>query len=182
MSLTAMGSFEAWSNLVRSSIVWCGQPDPCGARVTEEQGVDSAAEAHMTLLSEWGKLLDASGLGLSCGQVLGQIKSGNDALSGLAEAIISMCESNGQLPVPTVMGKALKKAKGRVRRVGGRKLRLACKQSCNKYLWKVECIDRTDAPVATVAAADSHAACPPTVAKPAVSPDVDDDDDDDVPF
>lgn len=32
--LSALGSYEGWSGLIRSSLVWAGLPDPCAARLT----------------------------------------------------------------------------------------------------------------------------------------------------
>jgi hypothetical protein len=137
LSLVPLGSFDGWSNLVRSAIVWAGQPDPCGARVTAEHGVDQDAEAHSVLLAEWGKLLDAGGAGLTCGQVLGQIRSDGETFGALAEAIMQLCESATQLPSATVLGRSLRKLRGRVRSFGGKRMRLACHKSGQATKWSV---------------------------------------------
>ncbi|MFZ4580084.1 MAG: hypothetical protein ACOYOB_16985 [Myxococcota bacterium] len=42
MALSPWGSFEAWSQVIRSALVWAGQPDPAGARVDcrDDEAVD----------------------------------------------------------------------------------------------------------------------------------------------
>lgn len=51
--LSRLGSFEEWSDLIRSAIVWTGHPDPCeGRKEIREQG-DPTREALCTLLRRW---------------------------------------------------------------------------------------------------------------------------------
>jgi hypothetical protein len=45
-SLKAFGSFEPWSDLVRSALVWLALPDPCGSREEVEQ-VDETREIEI---------------------------------------------------------------------------------------------------------------------------------------
>jgi hypothetical protein len=47
------GSFEAWSDLIRSALVWCGAPDPCLGREGLEAASDETFEAHSELLDAW---------------------------------------------------------------------------------------------------------------------------------
>jgi hypothetical protein len=47
------GSFEAWSDLMRSALVWGGLPDPCTGRATLEADSDALYEAHAELLTAW---------------------------------------------------------------------------------------------------------------------------------
>ena len=51
--LTAYGSFEAWSELVRAALVWAGQPDPCLGRQGLEASSDAAYEGLAELLDAW---------------------------------------------------------------------------------------------------------------------------------
>lgn len=51
--LRAYGSFEAWSDLVRSALVWCGADDPCEGRKIIESESDTNFEAMETLLHAW---------------------------------------------------------------------------------------------------------------------------------
>lgn len=47
--LTPWGSFEAWSLLVRSALVWAGQPDPCLTREVVRE-IDAGASGHERLV------------------------------------------------------------------------------------------------------------------------------------
>jgi hypothetical protein len=62
-SLTPFGSFQEWSDLVRSCLVWAGEADCCEGRATLSAESDPAYEALATLLECWQVCypLDASG-------------------------------------------------------------------------------------------------------------------------
>lgn len=51
--LDPYGSFEAWSDLIRSALVWAGAPDPCAGREGLEAASDETFEAHAELMSAW---------------------------------------------------------------------------------------------------------------------------------
>jgi putative DNA primase/helicase len=48
-----LGSFEAWSHLVRQGLIWAGEADPCEGRREIEAESDPQYEALSTLLSAW---------------------------------------------------------------------------------------------------------------------------------
>jgi hypothetical protein len=48
--LPAWGSFEGWSRLVRSAVVWVGQPDPGETRLLLQERADVAAESMGVIL------------------------------------------------------------------------------------------------------------------------------------
>ena len=50
--LSAYGSFQPWSDLIRSALVWVGEPDPCEGRKTIE-AQDPGYEALAGLLEAW---------------------------------------------------------------------------------------------------------------------------------
>ncbi len=52
-NLAQYGSFEAWSDLVRSALVWAEEEDPCKERATLAQENDSAYAALSALLEAW---------------------------------------------------------------------------------------------------------------------------------
>lgn len=54
--LDPYGSFEAWSDLIRSALVWAGAPDPCLSREGLEAASDESFEAHAELLAAWYEL------------------------------------------------------------------------------------------------------------------------------
>lgn len=51
-SLGTFGRFEEWSDLIRSALVWCGQPDPCVVRSRLVE-VDPTAVRFEALLRAW---------------------------------------------------------------------------------------------------------------------------------
>lgn len=55
-ALDAYGSFESWSTLIRSCLVWCGMADPCIGREGLEETSDSTFDAHAELLSAWSAI------------------------------------------------------------------------------------------------------------------------------
>jgi len=69
--LTAFGSFEAWSSLVRQALVWVGEADPCESREQLEEGDSEAAEL-VEVMDLW-----QDGLGsarVTVGKILGTVK------------------------------------------------------------------------------------------------------------
>jgi len=52
-AIAQYGSFEQWSDLIRSALVWGGEVDPCEGRKTLAAQSDSAYAALATLLDAW---------------------------------------------------------------------------------------------------------------------------------
>jgi hypothetical protein len=52
-NITPLGSFEAWSDLIRSALVWAGEQDPCEGRKDIEAQSDPQYEAFHDLLQCW---------------------------------------------------------------------------------------------------------------------------------
>lgn len=52
MGLPPLGSFEGWSDLVRSAVVWCGLPDPMNTRATLAESDDDTALLRQ-LIAGW---------------------------------------------------------------------------------------------------------------------------------
>lgn len=51
--LTPLGSFEAWSDLIRQALVWAGEADPCEGRKEIEATSNPEFEALNVLLVAW---------------------------------------------------------------------------------------------------------------------------------
>jgi hypothetical protein len=71
-SLPAWGSFEGWSELVRSAVVWVGLPDPGETRLLLQAQADVAAESMGIILTCWERL-DPDGRGLTAAEVICQL-------------------------------------------------------------------------------------------------------------
>jgi BT4734-like, N-terminal domain len=51
--LKAFGSYEEWSDLIRQSLVWAGEPDPCAGRGDIEAESDPKYEMQKVVLTTW---------------------------------------------------------------------------------------------------------------------------------
>jgi hypothetical protein len=69
VGLPAWGSFEGWSALVRSAIIWTGFPDPGESRLLLQEQSDVAAESMSVLLRCW-EHLDPQRRGLTAAEVI----------------------------------------------------------------------------------------------------------------
>jgi hypothetical protein len=72
LGLSAWGSFEGWSALVRQAVVWAGQPDPGETRVMLQQTADVMSRAMALLLRCW-KDMDTERDGLTAAQVIHKV-------------------------------------------------------------------------------------------------------------
>src|SRR5262249_51533648 len=67
--LPAWGSFEGWSGLVRSAVVWIEMPDPGDTRLLLQEHADLGAESMSVILASWEKL-DPARRGLTTAEVV----------------------------------------------------------------------------------------------------------------
>jgi hypothetical protein len=67
--LPAWGSFQGWSGLVRSAVVWVGLPDPAETRLQLQAQADVAAESMATILECWERL-DPLRRGLTAAEII----------------------------------------------------------------------------------------------------------------
>jgi hypothetical protein len=72
MSLPAWGSFEGWSRIVRSAVVWCEMPDPGETRLLLRDRADVIAEGMVALMFAWEQM-DAERKGLTAAEVVHQV-------------------------------------------------------------------------------------------------------------
>lgn len=117
------GSFEGWSDLIRSSIVWAGRGDPCAALIAREPDADMAAGAHLRLLVAWAEAsafggMTARGALELCGggkeEELSQEK--RDHLKEAIEDILP--QRGGHLASPLQLATLLRQLRGRWRANG----------------------------------------------------------------
>jgi hypothetical protein len=72
LGLLAWGSYEGWSALVRSAVVWVGLPDPGETRLLLQAQADVAAESMAVILACWERL-DPDRHGLTAAEVIHQV-------------------------------------------------------------------------------------------------------------
>ena len=70
--LTAWGSFDGWSRLVRAAVVWCGLPDPGQTRQQLQEQADTAASGMNLLLLCWERMDPCRG-GLTAAEVVDRL-------------------------------------------------------------------------------------------------------------
>jgi hypothetical protein len=75
--LPAWGSFEGWSGLVRSAIVWIDMPDPGETRLLLQEQADLGAESMSVILASWEKL-DPVHRGLTTADIIQKVKDASD--------------------------------------------------------------------------------------------------------
>jgi hypothetical protein len=71
-AVSAFGSFEGWSRLVREAIVWLGLPDPCATRAKLAEQSDTTADALGQLIAAW-KAYDFTGAGIIVSDLLNRL-------------------------------------------------------------------------------------------------------------
>jgi hypothetical protein len=137
--LTPWGSFEGWSDLVRSTVVWAGQPDPGETRQELRKESDTEAGALPALFAGL-EHLDPEGRGLTVSEIVAYVESAENnqaagPVRGLKEALILLCPSGRKdFPSAKSIGMKFHHLRGRV--VCGRCLRRA--EDRNTALWSVQ--------------------------------------------
>lgn len=130
----ALGSFEHWSNLVRSALVWLGLPDPLGNAVKIRDN-DPEKERTSAIISALpaGKPWVAADIARMVDE--GAFDPiGNRRHEGLIDALSEFIE-RGRLNTARFSG-FLRKHCGRI--VNGQMIVSAGKNRVNAALWKVE--------------------------------------------
>ena len=68
--LPGWGSYEGWSDLVRSTVVWLGLPDPAQTRAAPGASADGEKGALLDLIHDLAELLAAIGSAATSNEVL----------------------------------------------------------------------------------------------------------------
>lgn len=133
--LKSWGSFDGWSDIVRSALVWAGEPDPALGREELATASDDEGNALGLVLKHW-RHLDGTGTGVSSQNILRAITEGGETEIAvmLRDAIIMLAGKSDMLPTAARLSKKLTHFLGRV--VEGKKL--ACEDGrANMKLWYV---------------------------------------------
>ena len=116
--LKPWGSFEGWSDLVRQSVVFAGQPDPGETRVELRETSDSEAGSLHQMLEAIANI-DTAKRGFSAGEMI-QIATGHvhsyaaDETATLREAIEQFCDGSFDRINSRRLGNRLKHFRNRV--------------------------------------------------------------------
>jgi hypothetical protein len=139
--LQPWGSFEGWSGLVRSAVVWSGLMDPCLTRV-ELRGASSPEWTALAALLAGIRHLDPHGRGVTVSEILSRCGWDTSAeVVALKEALGTLCPvRRGDLPDPHSVGMKLHHLRRRV--IAG--LRLERVGEANHSVkWRVATVPRT---------------------------------------
>lgn len=108
-SLSEFGSFESWSEFVRSALVWLGQADPCADRAKVAVEADEGRAEKLRLFTAW---YDAVG---SEPHSVAQIVSAADRVPELKAACLALDPKNRTDKVDQrKLGYALRRLRGNV--------------------------------------------------------------------
>src|SRR5207247_792757 len=112
------GSYEAWSDLVRSAVVCAGLPDPAATRHDVVSRSDSEVAALRAFIEAWPDI-DPQCKGLSATALLRKLDTNREGFQGFRTALAEFCPAKtGQLPTSQELGYRLRKYSRR--NVGGR--------------------------------------------------------------
>jgi putative DNA primase/helicase len=118
--LIPMGSYEAWSKVVRAALVWAGEPDPGESQEGLREASDPELETVRSLLTAWNAVHGERAVTvrsvLSDLDVPPKDEHGlSPAQSDLRDAINVFCDADpGKLPSLRKLGNRLRGLRGRV--------------------------------------------------------------------
>jgi hypothetical protein len=140
MGLKPWGSFEEWSDMIRSTVVWAGLPDPGETRHAVRERSDSDAK-YLPAILNGVEFLDGLKRGIPVSQLLKMIDDpqfqDTDEVKALCEALCNLCSlSRGNFPSAKSIGKKFSNLEGRV--VRGKCLTSHDPNNRGIWLWKVE--------------------------------------------
>lgn len=113
--VSAWGSFEQWSRIVRGALVWAGMPDPIGGRKELTETGDSETGTLERVLIEWEKLDKP----MLVSDLLSEMSVGGFAHAALKAALAELCECAPDKL--TTKGVSMQLRKYKRKNVGGRR-------------------------------------------------------------
>lgn len=129
MAIKPWGSFEAWSELVRQAVVWCGADDPGSTRQELAQESDRDARLLRLLIDAW-EAADPQHLGMT---VVKAIELASQDGNSVLKAAIAELTPLGKDPSARSIGMKLHHLQGRV--CGGK--RFHRDDARNGAIWRI---------------------------------------------
>jgi len=127
-----LGSFEAWSDLVRSALIWLGCADPVTTQDCARADDPTITELSQ-LLGEWYSA--AGSVSHTVKEILDKAAPGNMLHAGLRDAIIVVAGDGREGIVPVRLGNYLAKNKGRI--LAGLRLAGDYDRKRKQKIWRV---------------------------------------------
>ncbi len=132
-SMRPWGSYEDWSSIVRSAIVWLGESDPAETREELALISDQGANVLSDLIAGW-ELANPDGSGMTVSQAIQKMED-QYGPEQLKQAIRGVCGlPAGKVPTAVSLGKHMKKHR---RRVIGRKCLDCATNGDGVMVWRV---------------------------------------------
>jgi hypothetical protein len=113
--IAAWGGFEAWSRLVRGSLVFAGMPDPANTRYELEENADVETDDKAELVAGLAEWQDATGSasGTKASDILTHLKKHPSTAPTLRGYLEGMAGVAGTLPDPKTFSRHLREVTGR---------------------------------------------------------------------
>jgi hypothetical protein len=131
-NIDPMGSYEEWSGLVRSAIMWVSGQDACGPRKAMAADDDERNDLVL-LLRGWAKLCDMTGRGVTSNEVVDLMEMHPCEEVNAAKAVILSWSQDDKKPSARIIGNRLRPVCGRV--IEG--MRLKFRHQRNGRVWSV---------------------------------------------
>lgn len=127
-----LGSFEAWSDLVRSALIWLGCTDPVATQEGARADDPTITELSL-LLAEWHAVAD--GVSCTAKEIIDRTAPGNPMHTGLRDALMTVAGDGRGGIDPLRLGKYLAKNKGRI--LAGLRLLSDYDRKRKQNVWRV---------------------------------------------
>lgn len=135
-ALSPLASFEAWSKLVRSALVWLGQPDPVQT-MEKARSEDPVTSTLTTIFSAWHDAVGSAPQTVA--QIIGNAEAvnsmGNAANTELREALTEVGQDRFGKLSGKVLGIYLARYAGRI--AGGLKLTKGEDKHAKQKVWQI---------------------------------------------
>jgi hypothetical protein len=153
--LKPWGSFEAWSESVRSAVVWVGLDDPGSTRRELASQADREAAALRQLIADWEEI-DPNSTGLTVAALLKELADKPTCYTGLRSALLELVPSkDGWTINPRSLGMKLAHLRRRV--VDGKCLDSREDSSHRTgVIWRVVCGDSLAGSAGTAGTVSTH--------------------------
>jgi hypothetical protein len=108
MGLRPMGSYESWSDLVRSALVWAGQPDPCDT-IADLRAADARGDSLRAAIEHWPA---SDGEAVTAADLIALATPGSPWRAALVEWV--SVRGSSDVPTSRALGYALRAVRGRI--------------------------------------------------------------------
>lgn len=111
--MRTMGSFDAWSRVVRGAMIWAGCPDPAETQEALREVSDTDLSALEVFFKAWHRRYKADRV--TCADVLRDVDRASTPLdAALKDALLSFCDDHGKPPSAKRLGARLRNYRSKI--------------------------------------------------------------------